>query len=171
MRNVVLVGFMGTGKSVVGKRVAAELGWPFYDTDQLIEAKAGMKVSRIFETKGEEAFRSMEREVVAEISQRDGCVISTGGGVVADPENVRRLTEKGELICLVATPEVILKRIERRRDARPLLLEGDPLVRIKTLLEQRRPYYAQASFSLDTTFLSIEKIVEAILRRMKSAHA
>jgi shikimate kinase len=161
---------MGTGKSVVGRRLAAELSLPFYDTDSLIEARTGMKIAEIFEKNGEAVFREIEKEIVREVSQKDGCVISTGGGVVANAENVRSLTEKGELICLTASPETILKRIERRANARPLLSGENPLERIKTLLEERRPFYAQAPFTLDTTFLSVEKIVEAIRRRMRSVN-
>jgi shikimate kinase len=168
VRNIVLIGFMGTGKSVVGKRLAAELGLSFFDTDSLIEARTGMKIAEIFEKHGEAAFREIEKEVVREVSQKERCVISTGGGVVTDAENVRNLTSRGELICLTASPETILKRIERRANARPLLSGENPLERIRTLLQERRPFYTQASFTLDTTYLSIDKIVEAIRRRMRA---
>jgi shikimate kinase len=170
VRNIVLIGFMGTGKSVVGRRLAADLGWPFYDTDLLVESRAGMRVQEIFQKHGEAVFRKLEREAVRQVSKEEGCVISTGGGVVTDEENIRDLTEKGELICLTASAETLLKRIERRPNARPLLAGGNSLERVKALLEERRQFYAQASFTLDTTYLSVEKIVEAILRRMKSLH-
>jgi len=171
VRNIVLIGFMGTGKTVVGKRLAAELGWSFYDTDRTVESRAGMSIAELFEKQGEESFRALEREVVREIAEKEGCVISTGGGVPIQPENVRNLSQKGELICLTASPETILKRVERKIGARPLLFGPNPLERIKALLEERRPFYAQASFTLDTTYLSIEKITEAILRRMRSLDA
>ena len=171
MRNIVLIGFMGTGKSAVGKRLAAELGWTFCDTDKMVESRAGVTVGELFEKKGEPAFRALEREVVRELSEKEGFVISTGGGVPLEPENVQDLSAKGELICLTASPETILKRVERKIGARPLLLGPNPLERIKTLMEERRPFYGQASFTLDTTYLSIEKITDAILRRMRTVDA
>lgn len=170
-KNIVLIGFMGTGKSVVGRRLAVELKWSFYDTDHLIETRSGMKISEIFEQQGEETFRALEREIVKEVSQREKCVISTGGGVVTNPENVEDLTAKGELICLTAPPEIIFARIKRRMGVRPLLSGEDTFERIKTLLKERQPFYTQATFTLDTTYLSIEKIVEAIHRRMRSLNA
>jgi len=171
MKNIVLIGFMGTGKSVVGKRLAAGLGWTFYDTDRVVESRTGLTVAELFEKQGEDSFRLLEREVVREVSEKENCVISTGGGAPVHPENVQNLSQKGELICLTASPEVIFKRVERRLGARPLLLGTDPLDRIKTLLEERRPFYAQASFTIDTTYFSIEKITDAILRRMRSLDA
>jgi shikimate kinase len=169
VKNIVLIGFMGTGKSVVGRRLAADLGWVFHDTDQLVEARVGMKVSEIFQRRGEEAFRELERDVVRQVSQEENCVIATGGGAVANPENLEELTKKGELICLTASPDTILRRIDRRPNMRPLLAGENPLEKIKILLEERKPFYAKASFTLDTTYLPVEKIVEAILRRMRKS--
>ena len=165
--NIILTGFMGTGKSAVGRRLARRLGMEYLDTDELIEEREGSKIYHIFEKKGEPYFRKVEAAMVREVSHLDNHVISTGGGVVLKDENIKALRRNGFIICLTANPEVILKRTERIQD-RPLLNEPDPEKRIKELLRMRRAYYEKADFSIDTSKLPVEEIVrriEGVLRK------
>jgi shikimate kinase len=160
---IVLTGFMGTGKSVVGRRLAERLGLSFLDLDDLIEEAAGMAIPEIFASEGESGFRRREREVIASLATRRDCVIATGGGAVLDPENVRNLKTGAVIICLRAEPTIILERIGA--DAhRPLLQGPDRLARIRELLEQRASAYAQADFSVETGRFDPEEIVDRIVR-------
>jgi shikimate kinase len=142
-RNLALIGFMGTGKSTVGRRVARQLGFVFLDTDERIEALAGKSIARIFAEDGEAAFRNLERRVVAELSRLNGVVIATGGGLGANVQNLAQLKTHALVICLWATPEVIWRRV-RRQTHRPLLQVPDPLARIRELLAERAAAYRQA---------------------------
>ena len=165
--NIILTGFMGTGKSAVGRRLAKRLGMEYLDTDELIEEREGSKIYHIFEEKGESYFRKVESAIVREISHLDNCVISTGGGVVLRDENIKILGRNGLIICLTANPEVILKRTERTGD-RPLLNEPGPGKRIEELLRMRRAYYEKADFSVDTSNLPVEEVIrriEEVLRK------
>jgi shikimate kinase/3-dehydroquinate synthase len=141
-RNVVLTGFMGTGKTTVGRLLADELGYEFVDTDQLIEQRHG-PIADIFATRGEEAFRSIERDVATELASRTGLVISTGGRMMLDPTNVRALCANGRVFCLVATPEEVFERVtsDPSRIDRPLLKVPDPRERIVELMSERDPEY------------------------------
>ena len=125
MKNIVLVGFMGTGKSVVGKRLAVKLKRDFVELDELIEKKENMPIKDIFEKKGEPYFRQVEKEVVKEASQRKNIVISAGGGAIIDEENFKNLKNSGTIICLKASPETILRRTKDLK-TRPLLNVSDP---------------------------------------------
>lgn len=159
---IVLTGFMGTGKSVVGRRLAERLALPFVDLDDAIEATASMAIPEIFASEGESGFRRRERELIASVANHSDCVVATGGGAVLDPENVRTLRTGAILVCLVADPAVILQRLGA--DAhRPLLQTPDRLARIRELLEQRGPAYAQADFSIETSGVDVEEIVERIV--------
>ncbi|MBZ0169202.1 Shikimate kinase [Candidatus Methylomirabilis lanthanidiphila] len=159
---IVLAGFMGTGKSVVGRRLAERLAVPFIDLDVAIEAAAGMTIPEIFASEGEPGFRRREREMIAGVAHRSAGVIATGGGAVVDPENLRNLKNGAVLVCLTAEPAVILHRLGD--DAgRPLLQSPDRLTRICELLAQRAPAYAQADLSIDTSGMEIEEIVDRII--------
>lgn len=159
---IVLTGFMGTGKSVVGRRLAERLALPFIDLDNTIEAAAGMAIPEIFASEGESGFRRRERELIAGLANRGGCVVATGGGAVLDPENLRNLRTGAMLVCLVAEPTVILQRLGN--DAhRPLLQAPDRLARIRELLEQRAHAYAQADLFIDTSGVDVEEIVDRIV--------
>jgi shikimate kinase len=140
--NVVLTGFMGTGKTTVGRLLAADLGFEFVDTDALIEQRHG-PIPEIFAAEGEEAFRKIERAVAAELANRSGLVISTGGRMMLDPDNVRKLSANGRVFCLVATPEEVYDRVTRGRSGieRPLLQVPDPRQRIVELMSERDPEY------------------------------
>ena len=150
MRNIVLIGFMGTGKSRVGHMVARRLGLRFVDTDDLIVERLQMPIADIFARLGEARFREIERQVVAEVASRDGQVIATGGGVPLFEENVRNLKRNGILICLTASPEIIYRRT-LRSNTRPLLQTRDKLEHIRNLLESRQLYYAVADHQVDTS--------------------
>lgn len=162
MRNIVLLGFMGTGKSAVGKRLATHLGFQFIDTDQLIEARTQKKITEIFSQEGEASFRALESQVATEVAERSDCVISTGGGIVLNPVNLDRLSRHGILVLLEARPEVILKRVQKRAAQRPLLKGSDLLSEIKRLLLEREPYYRRAAFVVDTSELKIDDVVGRI---------
>lgn len=142
--NLVLTGFMGTGKTAVGRELAFKLDMEFVDTDALIESRHG-PISRIFDERGEAEFRSIERAVAAELGDRKGLVIATGGRMMLDPDNLRALSRHGRIFCLVATPEEIHHRITNdleRRD-RPLLSVEDPRRRIIELLTERESEYVR----------------------------
>ena len=161
MKNIILVGFMGTGKSVVGKLLAKKLNRDFVELDDKIEAKEKMPIKDIFEKKGEPYFRLVEKEVVREASQLKNKVISAGGGAIVDEENFKNLKSSGAIICLKASPKTILKRTKNLK-TRPLLNVPDPKKRIEELLQKREPYYSKADFSIETDNISIEQIVERI---------
>ena len=164
---VVLTGFMGTGKSEVGRRLAAALGWPFLDTDTLVERAAGRSVAAIFAADGEAAFRTREREAVAEACAAPAAVIAVGGGALLDPDNRRVLLAAGPVICLRATPREILRRLGEARD-RPLL-NGDGtasaderLVRIESLLAARASLYALATHAVETDGLTPDQVAARV---------
>jgi len=143
-RNVVLTGFMGTGKTTVGRLLAAEIGFEFVDTDAVIESRHGA-VPTIFAEQGEVAFRSIEREVAVELAERDGLVIATGGGLMVDPGTAAVLESGGRVLCLVASAESVLERVlaDASGAERPLLADPDPSRRIIELLAARADAYAR----------------------------
>ena len=160
--NIVLTGFMGTGKSKIGKRLAERLGMSYLDTDELIEEREKDSVPAIFKKKGEEYFRRLETKVVKEVALLDNSVISTGGGVVLKEGNIRLLKKNALIVCLFASPEVILKRTEGNEN-RPLLEMNNQKKRIEELLTFRKPYYEKADFRVDTSALDSEGVVEEII--------
>ncbi len=153
---------MGTGKSAVGRRLAARLRRRFFDTDVLIEQEAKTSIANIFSQKGEAYFRALEREMINRICQEKVIVIATGGGAIVSEENATRLKENGTVICLTATPETIFERVRNNAD-RPLLQGPDPLEKIRSLLAIRAEAYARADMTIDTSTLDIERVVEAII--------
>ncbi len=161
-RHVTLTGFMGAGKTEVGRRLAHALGRPLVDTDALIEAEAGMPIAAIFATEGEPAFRARERKAVVAACAMPPAVIAVGGGALGDPEIRRRLLEAGPVIHLWATPEEILRRVGDAA-SRPLLASAPTdaarLERIRALLAEREPLYACATHGVDTTGLAPDAVV------------
>jgi len=137
--SLALIGFMGTGKTAVGKLLAQKLGKTFFETDVLIERKAGKSIPEIFRQEGEIGFRELEIEVIKEIAGRKNAVIACGGGAVLNTINIDRLKRECVIVCLAASPEVILKRTSADKDGRPLLAVADRLRQIKELLKFRRP--------------------------------
>jgi len=162
---LILTGFMATGKSEVGRRLARRLDRPFVDVDGLVEAAAGRSVKEIFAADGEAAFRALERDAVARACDVAGAVIATGGGTLLDPENQRRLAAAGPIVCLSASPEEILRRVGDA-SSRPLLGNGtgpeDRLSRIRTLLRERASAYAVATHQVDTSGLTPDEVVARV---------
>ncbi len=159
--NIILTGFMGTGKSLVGKKLAKRLKMSYLDTDKLIEKREAAKIYRIFQEKGEDYFRRVETEIIKEVSSLDNCVISTGGGAILKAENLAALKRKGVTICLSAHPEVILKRTSKSQN-RPLLKSKDRERAVLHLLRRRRSFYEKADFEVDTSELTTSEVVERI---------
>jgi shikimate kinase len=165
--NIYIVGFMGTGKTVVGKEVARQLNLRFVDLDSIIEQKEKKAISRIFAEDGEPAFRKIEKQALKEISAGKDSVISCGGGIVLDKENIRIMKETGAMVCLSARPEVIIART-RRYKHRPLLNVENPEKRIKELLEFRAPFYAQSDQTVDTSDLSVAQVVKRVMEYVRA---
>lgn len=164
--NIVLIGFMGTGKTAVGKRLAQRLNRQYVDIDQLIEQQEKKKISDIFDEDGEPYFRKVEKGVTQRVSELENVVIAAGGGVVLDDQNISNLKRKGVLICLSARPEIILERT-KKYNHRPLLNVADPTQEIAALLNKRAPDYAKADHQIDTSHLSIEEVVERVIAIIK----
>jgi shikimate kinase len=162
MNNLIITGFMATGKTAVAKLLAARLGKKFIDTDQQIERYAKKSVSEIFDQEGEERFRKLEKNLLHWLIHYDKVVISTGGGMIANPDNLKTLKKMGKIICLTADPQVILERIKHNTH-RPLLNDPDPLSKIMALFISREPYYMQADYTVDTSRLTIEEVVDLIV--------
>ena len=162
-KNIVLVGFMGSGKTVTSKRLAKQLNREVVSTDKMIEQREGRLIARIFEESGEAYFRRIEKEIVQTVAERQGVVIDCGGGVVLDPENIKRLKKNGIIIYLSASPDSLYRHIKSGRH-RPLLNNvDDPRARIRMLLKQRNPYYQQADVTIDTDHKSVGEIAQEIL--------
>jgi shikimate kinase len=168
-QNIALTGFMAVGKSAVGRTLAKRLKRRFLDLDRVIEKAEGMKVRDIFAQKGQPYFRQREKEALAQVLQRGGQVIATGGGVILDEDNLKLLRDRAFLICLTASTDALLNRAGNSAK-RPLLKGGDRKERIEDLLSERRTKYAQAHASVDTTDLSIEQVVERVIELIYSTN-
>lgn len=166
--NVILIGFMGVGKTSLGKLLASKLGNGFIDLDEKIERDSGLTIPKIFETYGEKYFRELEKAAVKEVSTRRNIVIATGGGTVKDEENLQLLKNSGVIICLTTEPEEIFRRTARKGE-RPVLDGGgnERLETIKKLLAEREKFYSQADFQIDTTDWSPLQIVNKICDILK----
>ena len=162
IRNIALVGFMGTGKSSVGRHVAEELRFAFIDTDELLESRAGKPIARIFAEDGEAVFRELESDVVRELESKSGCVIATGGGLIVNPGNLESLKRHALVICLWASPDAIWQRT-RHQTHRPLLNCADPLEKIRGLLAAREPAYRQADVLVNTEFRGLREVTHQII--------
>jgi len=162
-RNIVLMGFMGTGKTTVGRMLAAKLGLRFVDMDAIIEERQGKPISRIFAEEGEPHFRALERALVQELSAQDGLVVATGGGVVLNRQNIDDYSRTGLVVCLSAAPGTILARVAQETH-RPLLEGDEKARRIVTLLESRRALYASIPHQIDTNALTAEQVTAAIVK-------
>ena len=158
---VILTGFMATGKTEVGRKLAALLGAPFVDTDALVESATGRTVADIFAREGEPHFRALEREAVERACAIDGAVVATGGGTLLDPENRRRLAAAGPVVCLTAAPDEVLRRVGGGAD-RPLLAGPDRLARIRELIAARAQAYDSAAHTIDTTGLRVDDVVARV---------
>ncbi len=168
IQNLALVGFMGTGKSLVGRLAAEALQFAFLDTDDLIEAQSGLTIEQIFQQEGERAFRQLEQQVVRDLAQRQKTVIATGGGLVADPANMLSLKNHSLVVCLWASPETIWERV-RSQTHRPLLQTPDPLAKIRELLARRDPLYRQADVLINTGLRSPKEVLQQVLLQFQAA--
>jgi shikimate kinase len=160
-KNIVLLGFMGSGKSTVGRLIAETLGMEYVNTDAIIEERSGISINEIFRDKGEDYFRKMERQVVKDISMMTNAVIDAGGGVVINEANLRHLKANGLLFCLNASAEEIYRRTKSHAH-RPLLNVPDPLKEIKEIIERRRSFYKKADYQIDTDGRTPEDVAREI---------
>lgn len=145
MKNIVLIGMMGSGKSSVGKRLAHNLDRPFVDTDSLIEQRESRSIPEIFELYGENYFRKLERDIVREISESDNLVIATGGGIVINSENVHNLKQRGEVFYLRNGIDALEKRLSENTEGRPLLNGQELRATLEKLLEKRESLYIESA--------------------------
>lgn len=166
-RNIVLVGFMGCGKTTIGRQLASRLDFGFTDTDALIEARIGCSIPDYFVSHGEAAFRDVEHEVVAKVSKLANQVVATGGGAILREDNRALLAESNSVVWLTARPDVVVARTERRQGARPLLsTDEDPLERVLRILAVRGPLYQSiANVIVDTSDRPVHRAVSDIVRK------
>jgi shikimate kinase len=165
--NIALIGFMGVGKTAVGRALAQRLNWKFIELDYLIEQKAGKSIPEIFEHGGEIAFRQLEIEVTKEVSPEEKAVIACGGGIVLNQINIDRLRQKSRIVYLTASPAVILKRVLSGGE-RPLLRGTNPALAVQQLLRLRRRFYEQAAdITVNTSKLKVDTVVEQIIEKLK----
>jgi shikimate kinase len=160
--NIFFIGFMGTGKSVTGKKLADRLRWTYCDIDTLIEQRLGQSISAVFQEHGEALFRSEEKAVIAELAQGKYQVISTGGGAVLDPDNRRVMARSGLVIHLDADPDTIVERV-RHGNGRPLLAGANVGEKVRALLKQRKGLYDFADMQISTDQRTVEETVSLIV--------
>ena len=166
--NIALIGFMGTGKTAVGKALAEKLGRSFVELDSLIEQKAGMSIPEIFQQDGEIAFRELEIEVTKEVSKDKNLVIACGGGIVLNKINIDCLRENARMVYLAASPRVMLRRVANEEGQRPLLEVDNPTLTIRELLGFRKPFYERAAdIIINTSKLDINSVAEQIISKLK----
>lgn len=166
--SVALIGFMGTGKTAVGKALAKKLGKEFVELDTLIEQKAGKPITEIFQQEGEIRFRELEIEATRQVAGRKNLVIACGGGLVLNWINIARLRLEAIIVYLTASPNAILKRTLSDGATRPLLNVPDKIDRIKELLWFRKPFYERAAdITIDTSNLDIDSVVQKIIDELK----
>jgi shikimate kinase len=165
-RTVVLVGLMGAGKTVIGKRLAQAIGVSFRDADHEIEQAAGLTVSEIFAKHGEPYFRDGERRVIRRLLEEPPHVLATGGGAFMNAETRALIAARGMAVWLRAELPVLMKRV-MKRSTRPLLATGDPEATMKRLMEERYPIYAEAPIAIDTREGPHDEVVAAIVAALK----
>lgn len=163
-KNIVLIGFMGTGKSSTGYRIAQKMKREFIDTDREIERVTGMSISQLFRIHGEIRFRSEEELLAQKLRNKTNLVIATGGGIILNENNLLSLQENGTLICLDASPEDIFARVSRKKGIRPLLRNNFSVEGISKLLKERESLYSYADFRVDTSGRDINAVVEDIIK-------
>lgn len=168
IHNLALIGFMGTGKSCVGRLAAEALQFAFLDTDEVIRERTGKSIAEIFKQEGEAAFREMERGLVEELTRRTQTVIATGGGMPANEANLASLKSHALVVCLWASPEAIWERV-REHSHRPLLEAADPLAKIRELLAARSPFYRQADVLVSTEQRPLREVVAQVVHQFQQA--
>ncbi|MCL4787410.1 MAG: hypothetical protein KJ070_11535 [Verrucomicrobia bacterium] len=166
--NLALIGFMGTGKSSVGRLVADQLRFTFLDTDDVLVSRAGKPITEIFAQEGEAAFRQKECALVQELALRTRTVIATGGGLPVNPANLASLKTHALVMCLWASPEKIWERV-RGQNHRPLLNDPDALAKLRALLEAREPFYRQADVLVNTEMRSLREVAHQVIHQYRLA--
>jgi shikimate kinase len=165
-RNVYLIGPMGSGKTAVGRRLAALLGMQFIDSDAEIEKRTGVDIRYIFEKEGEARFRERERDVIAELTELDDVVVATGGGVILDPKNRERLAATGVVVYLETTIDTLVRRTKAAK-TRPLLMNDDPHGVLERMMVVRRPLYEKAAdLRIETTGRQVRAVAADIHQRL-----
>jgi len=165
-KNIVVTGFMGTGKSVVAKELARKLKMQFIDMDRIIEEHQGTNIADIFARYGEKYFRAQENKLVKELSRKENMVIATGGGTLLSSDNARILSQRGQIIHLYADSQTIYNRVKRENN-RPLLNGENILDKINFLLEERKKIYDNIKWKIDTTNLTTREVVDKIINLLK----
>lgn len=164
-RNIILIGFMGCGKSTLAKILSQKLGWPAISTDAVVESKEGKRIANIFKDSGEEHFRRLEHEAVLEVANKQGVIVDCGGGVVLNPKNIEALKKTGTLVFLSCDADVIYERV-KTQPKRPLLDVPEPLSKIKQLLKERQPYYQRADLTLDTSDGDLSRVANELIAKV-----
>ena len=164
-RNIVLIGLMGSGKTMIARELAGRLKVKRFSVDEIVEAKENHSIAEIVETKGWPYFRNLEHKTVKALSRKKGVVIDCGGGVVVNPKNLELLKKNGIVFFLKASPQVLYKRLKGDK-ARPLINEPNPLARLKAIYKERLPLYKQADVIVDASDASIEGPVIEILKKV-----
>jgi shikimate kinase len=170
MKRIVLIGYMGSGKTTVGKALAKEIGLPFYDLDWYIESRMRKKVSQIFAERGEEGFRQIERNMLHEVAEFEDVVISCGGGTPCFFDNMEYLNQQGQVVYLRCEPEVLRQHLLMGKGDRPLLKGKTPdeLIQfIREQLEKREPFYSKANYTLDVSLMDNYEKIKITIEKLK----
>lgn len=165
--NLYIVGFMGTGKTVVGRQVALQLKMSFIDSDKEIEKQAEKPISDIFTEEGEDAFRKLELTYVEEGHPKTDSVISCGGGLITIPGMAEVLKAKGIVVCLYASPDTVCRRTVGNRK-RPLLSEDNSQIQIRELMAKRKNYYARAEAEISTDGRTVQEVVDYVIHAYRN---
>lgn len=167
VKNIVLTGFMGAGKSAVARILSQQLGYVLVDVDCELERERQMTITEMFKQYGEAAFRDMESAMIKKLSEMDRAVIATGGGAVLRQENRDNLRRKGIIVCLTASAETIYRRTGKDSN-RPLLQVDDPLGKIREMLASRKPYYEMADIMVDTEGKTPAEVAGEIIKKTRA---
>ena len=166
--NIALIGFMGTGKTAVGRLLAKKLGRKFIELDSLIEQAASKPILEIFEQDGEIAFRELEIEATKKIAREQSTVIAAGGGIVLNKINIDRLRESSRVVYLTASPSILLRRVSSGKNKRPLLNVPDQAAQIRAILQFRKPFYQHAAdITIDTSKLDVTSVAKQIVEKLR----
>jgi len=166
-RNIVLIGFMGSGKSLTSKRLAEILKREVISTDDLVVHMEGQSIEEIFQRSGEECFRRIEKDAIRKVADKQGVIVDCGGGVALDPENIELLKKNGVVFYLSVSSESIYKNVKNMHH-RPLLNVQNPQLKIAELLDARKPYYEKADITIDADNRSIDEITDDIIKALEN---
>ena len=170
MKRIVLIGYMGSGKTTVGKALAKEIGLPFYDLDWYIESRMRKKVSQIFAEQGEEGFRRIERNMLHEVAEFEDVVVSCGGGTPCFFDNIDYLNSQAQVVYLRCEPEVLRQHLLMGKGDRPLLKGKSPeelITFIREQLEKREPFYTKARYSLDVSLMDNTEKIKITIEKLR----